>query len=113
MGQQAAATLALAGALAVAGFAWLALAMDVHWHQVHGSRAPARLARQALRVLGITGLLASAVLCFVADRPSMAILVWVLFLAVSAGAVSLALAWRPRLLRYVWPVNAARPSADR
>jgi hypothetical protein len=92
-----------AAALAVAGFAWLALAMDAHWAQVHGGDAPVRAVRRLLRVLGISGLLASAVLCLQADHPTMAVLVWVMLLAAAALLVALTLTWRPRLLRTVWP----------
>lgn len=88
---------------AVIGFAWLALAMESHWHQVHGGTEPGPTVRITLRVLGVAGLLASAVLCFIADRPSMAVLVWLMLLAGSAPMIALVLAWRPRLLRVVWP----------
>jgi len=58
---------------AVAGFAWLALAMDVHWQQVQGGSGPgAGGTRMVLRVLGIAGLMASPALCFLVDRPSVA-----------------------------------------
>lgn len=92
-----------AAVTSVAGFAWLSLAMDTHWQQVHGGTTPARTVRTALRALGVTGLLASALLCFAADRPSMAVLVWLMLLAGSAPLIALTLAFRPRLLRVVWP----------
>jgi|GEM_PF-2111833 len=46
--------LLLAGAvlLNVAGFGWLALAMDAHWKQVRGSGKPTPEARIVLRVAG-------------------------------------------------------------
>ena len=100
--------LALAGVAAVAGFAWLALAMDGHWHQVHGGTAPGHIHRQVLRAIGIAGLVVSAVLCFLADRPSMAVLVWLMLLAGAAPLVALTLAWRPRLLRALWPWGDAQ-----
>lgn len=99
--------LTLAGVAAVSGFAWLALAMDAHWEQVHGGVAPPREARLALRLLGICGLLVSAVLCFLADRPSMATLVWVMLLSGAALSIALTLTWRPGLLRAWWPWGKA------
>lgn len=94
---------AAAALMSVAGFAWLALAMDVHWRQVHGDRARAGAVKPVLRVLGMAGLAASALLCALADRPSMAVLVWLMLLAGSAPLVALTLAWRPRLLRVLSP----------
>jgi hypothetical protein len=88
---------------ALAGFAWLALAMEVHWEQVLGSPAPLGVSRTVLRALGVGGLAASAVLCFLADRPSMAVLVWLMLLAAAALLTALTLAWRPRLLRVLCP----------
>ncbi|HVK99988.1 MAG TPA: DUF3325 domain-containing protein [Dongiaceae bacterium] len=89
----------------VAGFAWLALAMNVHWQQIQGGPAPSHAQRIALRLLGITGLVGSAILCFLADRPSMAVLVWIMLLAGAAVLVALTLAWRPGLLRILWPLS--------
>ncbi|MET0580564.1 MAG: DUF3325 domain-containing protein [Pseudoxanthomonas sp.] len=80
------------------GLAWLALAMDVHWQQVKGSRAPSSGTARVLRVFGTIALLASFILCFVADHATMAPLVWVMALAGGALLVAFALAWRPRLL---------------
>lgn len=94
----------LGAALAsLGGFACLALAMDEHWAQVHGSAAPPARLRRVLRALGAGGLAASALLCLLADRPSMAVLVWLMLLAATAPLVSLLLAWRPQLLRFVTP----------
>ena len=95
--------LAGAGLATVLGFAWLALAMESHWHQVHGGTEPTPATRLALRVLGSVSLVASAVMCAIADRPSMAALVWLMWLAAAAPLVALTLAWRPRLLRVLWP----------
>ncbi|MFT3821810.1 MAG: DUF3325 family protein [Rubrivivax sp.] len=93
----------LAAVAAISGFAWLALAMEVHWHQVHGVATLTCTAQLALRALGVASLTVSALLCFMADRPSMAVLVWVMLLAAAVPLVALALAWRPRLLRAFWP----------
>ncbi|HEY9101594.1 DUF3325 family protein [Chitinimonas sp.] len=46
----------------------------------------------------MTSLLISALLCFQADRPSMAILVWLMLLAGSAPVIAVMLAYKPRLL---------------
>ena len=95
--------LILAGISCLVGFAWLALAMNAHWQQVMGTSAPSTQVRIKLRLLGGLGLLLSTVLCFIADRPSMAVLVWIMFLAAAAPSVGMLLSWRPQLLRMVWP----------
>ena len=88
--------LLLAAALAFSGMAWLALAMDVHWGQVmHRPAEQAFTARRALRGLGAAALLLSQLACGMADRPSMAALVWVLLLAGGAMGVSMVLSHRP------------------
>lgn len=87
----------------VLGLAWLALAMDVHWQQVHGGSAPQRNVRLTLRTLGSTALVASALLCAMADRASMAVLVWLMLLAGSIPLIAMTLASRPQLLRVLWP----------
>ena len=89
-----------ATALALAGMAWLALAMETHWGQVmHRPATSATRTRQLLRGLGAASLLLSLLACLAADRPSMATLVWTMLLAGSAVAVALTLSWRPRWLR--------------
>ncbi len=96
--------LTAAAALSVIGMAWLALAMAVHWEQVMGQvmQRPAEAAAQTRRVLRVLGGLAlglSLVACLLADRPSMAALVWVMLLAFAAASVAMLLAWRARWLR--------------
>ncbi len=95
--------LTLAVVFVVAGLAWLALAMPVHWRQVQGTAGPGDKERIILRVLGTAGLVVSAGLCLLADRPSMAVLVWVMLLAGAAPLIGLTLAWRPHWLRILWP----------
>lgn len=95
--------LSLAAVAALLGFAWLALAMDVHWRQVRGGVDAPHALRIVLRALGGIALAVSALLCFLANRPSMAVLVWVMLLAAAAMLVALTLAWGPRLLRAAWP----------
>ncbi len=93
-------TLALAALFSFAGMGWLALSLEVHWHQLFGRQAslgPGTVRR--LRLAGWAGLLLSAVFCFIADRPSMAVLVWVMLLAGAATGVALLLAWRAHWLR--------------
>lgn len=92
-----------AAACVLGGCAWLALAMEEHWKQVLAASPPSPRQQAALRVLGAASLAASGVLCFAADRPSMAILVWVLFVSVGSVSIALALAWRPALLRLAFP----------
>ncbi len=89
-----------ATALALSGMAWLSLAMEIHWGQVmHRPATLATRTRQSLRGLGAVALLLSLLACLMADRPSMAVLVWIMLLAGSATAVALVLSWRPRWLR--------------
>ena len=89
------------------GMAWLALAMDVHWEQVHGT-APVKPGRtRALRILGSLALATSLGLCLKADHASMAFLVWIMVLAAAAFTVAMTLSWRPAWLRIV-PVGPLR-----
>jgi hypothetical protein len=76
----------------VIGLAWLALAMDVHWRQVFKKTKPSPFTRVALRCMGTLGLLVSLGLCLLADHPTMAALVWIMFLAGSAALVAMVLA---------------------
>ncbi len=92
-----------AGIAAVLGCAWLALAMEAHWEQVHGASAPSRASQAGLRALGTLGVLGCGALCFVADRPSMALLLWLMLMAFGAVAIAFTLAWKPALLQCVWP----------
>ena len=95
-----AALLAVSLALNVAGMAWLALAMDVHWAQVRND-VPSHATAWRLRVLGALGMLAALALCLWVDHASRAVLVWVMAVAASALVVALTLTWRPRWLRSV------------
>lgn len=83
----------------VAGMAWLALAMDVHWAQVRSGGTLSTGGVWRLRVFGALGLGAGLALCLAADHASMAVLVWVMTLGASALMVALALTWRPGWLR--------------
>lgn len=87
----------------VAGLSWLAVAMDVHWSQVFGSRRHSSLAAIVLRVLGAMALLLSLCLCLQVDHASIASLVWIMSLAASALIVAFVLAWRPRWLSVLMP----------
>lgn len=105
-------TLFAAVACNVAGFAWLATAMDVHWQQVRDSQCPSGGMIVLLRVLGSCALLLSLLLCLLADHVTMAPLVWVMSLAAAALIVAFTLAWRPRLLLpfVIWvPAMRAAP----
>jgi hypothetical protein len=96
--------LLVAAATNLAGMVWLALAMEVHWDQVMPRPAHAVPAtRRQLRRLGAAALPLSLWACLLADRPSMAVLVWVMLLAGSALVVAWVLAHRPRLLALAWP----------
>lgn len=79
------------------GMGWLALAMDVHWNQV--TAAPrSRRTILAMRVLGAASLLGSLILCLLADTATMAALVWMMLLAISAATIAFVLSTRPRIL---------------
>lgn len=108
------ASVLLGGALlaCVAGMGWLALAMPVHAQQVWG-RVVAPSMERLLRILGAIGLLASLVLCLMADHASMAALVWVMALAGSALLVAFILSWRAHWLRMLAPWVREGPSASR
>ncbi len=90
----------LLGALVccIVGFAWLALAMNIHWQQVRSDRALTRTSALILRVLGVAAVVASLALCLAVDHASMAALVWVMALAAAALTVAFTLSWRPRWL---------------
>jgi hypothetical protein len=95
--------LALAAMLSLAGMTWLALAMEVHWGPVmHRPAEAATATRRLLRTLSAVALLLALLACLMADRPSMAVLVWVLLLVGSAVTVVMLLAYRPRLLMMFW-----------
>jgi hypothetical protein len=82
---------------ATVGMGWLALAMDVHWTQV--CAAPrSRRTILFLRVLGAASLFGSLVLCLAADTATMAVLVWMMLLAVGAASIAFVLSARPRIL---------------
>ena len=84
--------------LCVAGFGWLALAMDVHWRQAHRGAAPGARGRRVLRGLGAVALAVALAACLGADHATMAVLVWVMLLAAAALSVAFMLSWRPRWL---------------
>lgn len=90
--------LLLAAALCsgVIGLAWLALTLDSHWQQVRGKQPLPPAAVKSLRFVGVGALAASLAFCLLADHPSMAALVWVMDLAVSALIVAFTFTWWPR-----------------
>lgn len=102
--------LVLALACAISGMAWFALGLKAHWRQVRGGEAPSAGAVYTLRAFGAAGLAGSLWLCLRADAPSMAALVWVMWLALAALLVAFTLAWRPALLA-PWSWVVALPSA--
>lgn len=89
------------------GMCWLALAMPVHWQQLDGNRKNTTTGSQPhrlkLRVCGSAMLLISGFSCLQADHPSMAVLVWVMFLTSAAFGVAMLLGNQPTLLRLVCP----------
>lgn len=98
--------LTAAALLSLVGMAWLALSMDVHWAQVKQiPLADSRPPKATLKSLGYAALFVSLLVCLVADRPSIAALVWIMLMVGSAVAVAFALANRPGLLKVIWPVR--------
>lgn len=100
--------LILASALTVLAMAWFALALPSHWRQVRGlSDQPHRL---RLRLCAWITLALSASACLRADHASMAILVWVLLIAVAAVVVGMTLSYRPGWLALlaIGPFRASR-----
>ncbi|MDX5299141.1 MAG: DUF3325 domain-containing protein [Gammaproteobacteria bacterium] len=101
--------LCLATLFTLFGMSWFALAMPVHWKQVHargtGPNSP------LLRAMGTAALLASALCCLQADHPSMAILVWIMLLAGAAFAVAMTLGRAPARLRGLSPAFCATPES--
>jgi hypothetical protein len=95
----------------VAGLAWLALAMDVHWRQVFGARSRQAGTVVGLRILGAVGLALSLWLCLRVDHASMASLVWIMSVAAAALLVAFTLAWRPRWLSAFFPPASVSLSA--
>jgi hypothetical protein len=90
----------LAPFLAHAGMVWLALAMPTHWQQVRQTPAePSAWITLSLRFLAVLALSLSLLTCLWLDHPSMAVLVWVMWLSVAAVVVTLGLAWRPQVWR--------------
>lgn len=105
--------LLLAGAvlLNIAGFAWLALAMDVHWKQVRGSATPPQGRRTPLRLAAGAAFLISLLLCNLSDHATIAALVWVMALTAGALLVAFTLTWRPELLRPLSWLGGRAPDA--
>lgn len=98
--------LVAAAVLSLAGMAWLALAMEVHWVQVMQDAADvATRPSKVARALGAFSLGLSLLACSTADRPSMAVLVWVMLQACSAVTVAMLLVRWPKVLRVLWPVR--------
>jgi len=87
--------LLLAFFLSFVGLALLALAMERHWRQLRATRPLTSTAARSLRFAGSVALASSLALCLSVDHASMASLVWVMTLAVSAFVLAMLLAWRP------------------
>jgi hypothetical protein len=85
------------------GMGWLALAMDVHWKQVRAASLRTQRTANILRILGAASLAGSLGLCLLADTATMAVLVWMMLLAVAAVLTALVLSRQPRILApLVW-----------
>ena len=86
----------LAFALCWAGMQALGLAMDRHYEQLTGRRAPPPSQRVALRAAGGVLLAAALWVCFSGWGPAIGFVVWWGFLTLGALAVALLLPALPR-----------------
>lgn len=86
----------LSWALALAGMAALALAIDRHHEQLTGARAQPRRRAALLQLLGVLLLAAAAVPCVQAWGASVGPLAWLGCLSAGALAVAWGLSWAPR-----------------
>lgn len=86
--------LILAFALAFAGAASLALAIDRHWRAAFAERPQARRERILLRITGAVFLGESLSLALEAEPLGVAILVWATEVMLAAGVVAIAFAMR-------------------
>lgn len=87
---------------AILSMGWLALSYESHWQQVFPKSA-SKPGLKHLKAAGWAGLLVSAVCSLAADHPSMAVLVWVMLLALAAMTIAMILSRRPTLLRMICP----------
>lgn len=81
---------------------WLALSLKSHWQQVFPAQ-DFRPHKVRLRSAGTIFLLLSAICCFKADHPSMAVLVWVMLLPCAAMTVAMTLSKHPTTLQLICP----------
>lgn len=79
----------------LAGLGLLAAAMPRHWRQFRPGAACPVVVVVTLRVCGAAALGLSLAICMRRDHPSMAVLVWIMLLAVGAVAVAMWLSTRP------------------
>lgn len=80
-------------------FALFALSQVRHWRVVFDKALPTQREVLLLRSLGILMLSISLALSLVRDGASFGSLLWITMIGVTALAVALTLAWRPRWLR--------------
>ncbi|ARU59484.1 hypothetical protein OLMES_5504 [Oleiphilus messinensis] len=85
--------------------AWFALSINSHWKQVFGNTCSNAHALR-IRSVGMGLLLLSAICCFKADHPTMAILVWIMLIPTSAILVALMLSKKPKLMQFFYPFSA-------
>lgn len=88
-----------AAVCAMVGMSLLALSLEPHWRQVTAAPAPVSFGKTTLRVLGGAALACALMFCLAADHATMAVLVWIMFLAAAAFSVGMLLTWFPAILR--------------
>jgi uncharacterized membrane protein len=76
------------------GLGLMAASMPRHWRQLRPGASCRAVVVVALRVCGAAALILALALCLRRDHPSMAVLVWIMLLAVDAVAIAMWLSTR-------------------
>lgn len=79
-------------AAAVLGLGLSAASMARHWRQLRGESVLSSQQAIAMRTIGAAAILLSLLLCLASSHPTMAVLVWIMQLALAAVVVALTLA---------------------
>lgn len=91
-------------ALALAGFAALAMSLDRHYADIHGrGNAPAAGTVRVLHAVGWPALALTWAICIAAEGWSLGTLFWVGTMTASGFVIVLVLAYRPRAIPRILP----------
>lgn len=80
---------------------WFSMAMQLNCKQVFGRDSKPK--SMSLRSLAVLALMVSGLCCLQADHASMAILVWMMFVIVSAFSTGMLLSYRRAVVRILTP----------